>query len=526
MNVSLADMKTISPQLLVIVLGMVVLVADAVWPKMNKRGLANFCLLGLVLAGLLVVWTWPDNPATVRPAFYGMVVADAYTGFFNLVFLIGSGISILLSVDFLEREGISHGEYYALLLFTTSGMMVMAAAVNLIAVFLGLEILSISLYVMAGYQRDKLISEEAALKYFLLGAFSSAFFLYGIALTYGAGQSLNLSEIHARIATLGEGTPNYLLLAGVSLMLVGFGFKVAVVPFHIWTPDVYEGAPTAVTAFMSFGAKAAGFAAFMRVLALAFPTQTLSEEISAVISSLAILTMVVGNVVAIAQTNIKRMLAYSSIAHAGYILVGIFAAVRNPAGDGLASVLFYTIVYTFTNLGAFGVVLALRRRGEEVLTIDDLSGLGYRYPALGVLMALFMLSLAGLPPTAGFFGKLYLFRALLDLKEGQAMPWLAVIAVLTTVVSFYYYLGVVTNMYMRPAREEDLEQTEYAGGGHLGLALALTAAGTLLLGIVPASVLQLAHRALEGIQSAQSIGLGGRGQRAVPGSPVRTKAAQ
>jgi NADH-quinone oxidoreductase subunit N len=506
MNVSLADMKAISPQLLVIALAMTVLLADALRPKLNKRSLANFCLLGLVAAGVLTVWTWPDHPGSARPAFYGMVIADAYTGFFNVVFLVGSAISVLLSVDYLEREGISHGEYYALLLFTTSGMMVMASAINLIAVFLGLEILSISLYVMAGYQRDRLISEEAALKYFLLGAFSSAFFLYGIALTYGAGQSLNLSEIHARIATLGEGAPNYLLLAGVSLMIVGFGFKVAVVPFHIWTPDVYEGAPTSVTAFMSVGAKAAGFAAFLRVLALAFPTQTLSEEISAVVSSLAILTMVVGNVVAVAQSNIKRMLAYSSIAHAGYILVGVFAAVRNPAGDGLAAVLFYMLAYTVSNLGAFAVVLALRRRGEEVLTIEDLCGLGHRYPALGILMSLFMLSLAGLPPTAGFFGKLYLFRALLDLKEGQAMPWLAVIAVLTTVVSFYYYLGIVTNMYMRPAREQDLEETEYAGKGHLATALVASAVGTVLLGIVPAVVLQLAQHALQGIQSAQSIG--------------------
>jgi NADH-quinone oxidoreductase subunit N len=509
MNLPRTDLLLISPQLWVIALAMIVLVADAVWPRLNKRGLANGCLLGLLVAAALVAWQWPGGE--VRTVMNGMLLPDVYTGFFNLLFIIGSAISILLSVDYLEREGIALGEYYALLLFTTVGMMVMASASNLIVLFLGLEILSISLYVMAGYQKDRLISEEAALKYFLLGAFSSAFFLYGIALTYGAGQNLGLQEIHEHVAVMAEDqSRNNLLIAGVSLMIVGFGFKVAVVPFHIWTPDVYEGAPTAVTAFMSVGAKAAGFAAFVRVLALAFPTPALSMQISAVIASVATLTMIVGNVVAIAQRNIKRMLAYSSIAHAGYILVGVVAVLReSPGGQGtgLASVLFYTLAYTFTNLGAFAVVLALRCRGEEVLTLDDFNGLGFRYPGLGALMALFMLSLAGMPPTAGFFGKLYLFRALLNLPENVAMPWLAVVAVLTSVVSFFYYIRVVTNMYMQPEGESAAE-TEYAGRFHLGLGLAASALGTILLGLFPAPILLLANRVGDAIRAAQTIGIG------------------
>jgi NADH-quinone oxidoreductase subunit N len=504
------DLYAIAPQICVAVLAMLVLLADAVWPAANKRLLANCCLAGLVVAALSVWWTWPRGEA--RAALYGTVAVDLYAAYFNLLFLLGAVLSILLSVEFLEQERIAHGEYYALLLFATLGMMVMACAVNLIAIFLGLEILSISLYVLAGYQRDRLISEEAALKYFLLGAFSSAFFLFGIALTYGAGQSLNLLKIHDAIAVSETAGHNYLLLAGVSLMIVGFGFKVAVVPFHIWTPDVYEGAPTAVTAFMSVGSKAAGFAAFVRVLTLAFPTDALSMQISAVIASIATLTMGLGNVVAIVQRNIKRLLAYSSIAHAGYVLVGVVAILRDQHGNGLSSgiaaVLFYLLVYTFSNLGAFAVVLALRRRGEEALSLDDFNGLGYRYPTLAALMALFMLSLAGMPPTAGFFGKLYLFRALLDLPESVAMPWLAVVAVLTSVVSFYYYLRVVTNMYMQPAAPEPAEAPEYAGRGHLGVGLAASGVGTLLLGILPAPVLSLADRVAEAIRTAQTLGIG------------------
>ncbi len=500
-----SDLLPLAPQLFVTLLAMVVLLLEALRPRTSNRALANVSLLGLAVAFLLQVWHWPVG-GSVKTLLNGMAAADLYTACFNVILIAGTFLGILLSVDYLEQEGSGHGEYYALLLFTTAGGMIMASSMNLIAIFLGLEILSVSLYILAGYQRERLVSEEAALKYFLLGAFASAFFLYGMALMYGASGSLDLAEIRDRISIQGDTSRNYLLLGGVSLMLVGFGFKVAVVPFHIWTPDVYEGAPTAVTAFMSVVAKAAGFAAFVRVLAFAFPTGAqITIQVSAVLASVATLTMIVGNVVAIAQRNIKRLLAYSSIAHAGYMLVGVVAALRDPAGEGIPSVLFYALVYTFSNLGAFAVVLALRKRGEELLTLDEMSGLGVRYPALGLLMALFMLSLAGMPPTAGFLGKLYVFRALLNLSDTVAMPWLVIVAVLTSVVSFYYYVRVVTNMFMRPAELKE-DETEYAGRGPLGFSLVATAVGTILLGILPSYFLSVAQQVGAAIQQAQGGG--------------------
>jgi NADH-quinone oxidoreductase subunit N len=484
------DILAILPQCIVAILAMIVLLADAVAPKMSKRTLANISVVGLVVALVVQIAQQPWS----SPVFQNMVVADEYARYFNIVFLIGALISVLLSVEYLEREGISHGEYYALLLLTTAGMMIMAAATDLIVVFLGLEVLSISLYIMAGYARERLVSEEAAMKYFLLGAFASAFFLYGIALVYGATQHLNLMDIAVQVK---NGGVSPLLLAGAALLVVGFGFKVAVVPFHVWTPDVYEGAPTTVTAFMSVGAKAAGFAAFLRVFSVALPG--LSLESAKVIAILAALTMVVGNFVAVAQKNIKRLLAYSSIAHAGYIMVGLVAAMSpvNDAvrGDAIGAVLFYTLAYTVTNLGAFAVVLAFRQQGEEVLELDDYAGLGLKYPVLGAAMTLFMVSLAGLPPTAGFLGKLYIFRAAL----GAGRTGLVIVGVLTAVVSFYYYLAVIVRMYMA-SPSAATEKTEAIPDGHLSLALALAALGTLWLGIWPGWVLAPAQTAWHAFQ--------------------------
>jgi NADH-quinone oxidoreductase subunit N len=484
------DLVPIIPQLIVAVVAMLVLVADAVAPKMSKRALANITVAGL-LAALVIQIGQPPSGATLLAE---MLVADEYARFFNVVFLVGSLISVLVSVDYLEREGISHGEYYALLLLATVGMMIMGSALDLIVVFLGLEVLSISLYILAGYARDRLLSEEAGMKYFLLGAFASAFFLYGVALVYGATGSLNLKAI-ASHTTAGSASP--LLLAGAALLIVGFGFKVAVVPFHIWTPDVYEGSPTSVTAFMSVGAKAAGFAAFLRVFATALPD--LSADSARVIALIAGLTMVVGNFIAVVQQNVKRILAYSSIAHAGYIMMGMVAAIHPAngavAGDAIAAVLFYTLAYTVTNLGAFAVVMAFRRHGEEVLELDDYAGLGLKYPALGAAMTLFMVSLAGLPPTVGFFGKLYLMRAALS----AGFTGLVIVGVLTSVVSFYYYLAVIVRMYMAPATEATAE-TQARADSHLSLALVLTALGTLLLGILPSLVLNPAQEAWHAFQ--------------------------
>ncbi|MCC2672379.1 MAG: nuoN, partial [Armatimonadetes bacterium] len=399
------DVLSIAPQLIVAGIGMLVLLLDAIWPRISKRLLANISVLGLVISGVVGWSLYPKGQATAT--LQNMVMPDGFTAFFTVVFAIAGALAIWMSYRYLELEGGNLGEYYALILFTTSGALVMASSINLICIFIGLEILSIALYILAGYQTEKLKSDESALKYFLLGAFASAFFLYGIALIYGATGSVNIQEIASRLSGASESGvehgKNFLLLAGIALLLVGFGFKVAVVPFHIWTPDVYEGAPTSVTAFMSVTAKAAGFAAFLRVIAVGFTDPQVQLQVSAVLASIAALTMLVGNVVAVVQPNIKRMLAYSSIAHAGYILCGLVATVRpgsfglsgNARQDAISAVLFYTLAYTVSNLGAFGVVLALRKKGEEVTEISDLAGIGARYPLLAVLMSLFMLSLAG-----------------------------------------------------------------------------------------------------------------------------------
>jgi NADH-quinone oxidoreductase subunit N len=499
------DILSIGPQLVLLVVGMVVLLADAIWPRMSKRIIANISILGLLGAGIWG-WTWMFKKTPAVPTLQGMVLADPYTGFFTVVLCLAGILGVMLSVVYLDKIGGQTGEYYALLLFTTLGGMVMSTSPNLICIFIGLEILSIALYILAGYQTEKIESDESAMKYFLLGAFASAFFLYGIALIYGATGTLNVMEITSRLAGPTEPAKNFLLLAGVSLLLVGFGFKVAVVPFHIWTPDVYEGAPTSVTAFMSVTAKAAGFAAFLRVLVTAFQDSSLSGlqlQISAVLASIAALTMLVGNVVAVVQPSLKRMLAYSSIAHAGYMLAGLVAAVR-PGIGGMASdardeavgaVLFYTLVYAVSNLGAFGVLLALRKKGEEVLDVKDLAGVGYRYPWLGVAMTVFMLSLAGMPPFAGFFGKLYLVQALVQMS--QPLVWLIVLFALTSAVSFYYYLGVVRSMWMDRTGADAGEDTAFAGGWHLRLALGISVIGTIGLGLWAGGGLGIAQKVAE-----------------------------
>lgn len=496
------DLAAIAPQLILSAFGMIVLILDAIWPRMSKRLLANLAVLGLIIAGVVQWFNWPKG--AVRPVMQDMAIADGYTAFFTMVMIVGSALSIWLSVNYLEREGGNHGEYYALILFTTVGGLIMAASINLICTFIGLEILSISLYILAGYQTERRESDESAMKYFLLGAFASAFFLYGIALVYGATGTITLSKISEAINTsaVGGDNPgkNFLLLAGVGMLLVGFGFKVAVVPFHIWTPDVYQGAPTSVTAFMSVGAKVAGFAAFLRVIATGFQDQNVQLQVSAVMASIAALTMLVGNTVAVVQTNVKRMLAYSSIAHAGYMMTGVVAAVRpggglsmgaDPRGDAVTAVLFYALCYTVSNVGAFGVVLALRKRGQEIQEINDFAGVGARYPLLALLMSLFLLSLAGLPPTCGFFGKLLLIGALT--RMNTPLVWLIVLFALTSVVSFYYYLNVVRVMYMEKAPEAEADAPAMTADWHLKLALGLSAVATVVLGVWGTGALKVAQ---------------------------------
>jgi NADH-quinone oxidoreductase subunit N len=376
-------------------------------------------------------------------AFNRMVVQDNYSLFFKVLFLITAGLSILMSIRFLEREGFEYGEYYILLLFATVGMMFMASAADLIIIFLGLETFSLAIYVLAGFFRTQPKSNEASLKYFLLGAFSAGFLLYGIALIYGATGTTNLKGIYEFVSK-NHFLSDPLLLIGMALLIVGFGFKVASVPFHMWTPDVYEGAPTSVTAFMSVGAKAAGFAAFLRVFL--YSMSSLQTDWVWILWVLAVLTMTLGNLVAIAQKNIKRMLAYSSIAHAGYILVAMVAA----SEVSTASILYYLLAYAFMNLGAFGVVILYGRKGEENILITDYSGMASRYPLLAAAMAIFMFSLAGIPPTAGFVGKFYIFSA--AIKAGYI--GLAIIGVLNSALSVYFYLRVTVMMYMRNPEKE------------------------------------------------------------------------
>jgi len=378
-----------------------------------------------------------------RLLFEGMFVQDGVTAFFTLLFCAIAALGVLLSWDYAKRLRVNHAEYYVLLLLSTLGMIVMAASNDLITVFLGLELMSLPLYVLVGIRRGNLESNEASLKYFLLGAFASGFLLYGIALLYGATGTTNLS----RMAAFLSDTPllnNPMLIAGGLLLLVGFGFKVSAVPFHMWTPDAYEGAPTSVTAFMSAGAKAAGFAALVRVALNVLGASP--ETWAPLLTAVAIVTMTVGNVTALLQNNLKRMLAYSSIAHAGYVLVALVAG----GPDGASAAMFYLAVYAFMNLGAFGLLTLLGRDQDERVLLSDVAGLGFRHPMLGLAMTLFMLSLGGIPPTAGFMGKVYVFST--ALQAGHTL--LVVVGVLNSVVSVFYYLRVTVAMYMEEPQGE------------------------------------------------------------------------
>jgi NADH-quinone oxidoreductase subunit N len=458
--------------------GLLVLILDPLTPPSRRGGLAAVSLAGI--AGAAVALVARRDQAEI--VFGGMLAADGFALYFNLLFLLVAALTLLISIPYVRRMGMDHGEYYALLLFSTLGMMVMASSLDLMTIFLGLETLSISLYILAGFLRGQLRSNESALKYLLLGAFASGFVLYGIALVYGATGSLNLKRVAEALAAGKVGSP-VLLTIGAGLLIIGFGFKVASVPFHMWTPDVYEGAPTSVTAFMIAGTKAAAFASFLRILMTALPV--LQPDWSRVLWVLAVLTMTVGNVVAIAQSNIKRMLAYSSIAHAGYILVALVAA--NKLGGG--SVLFYLVAYTFMNLGAFAVVIAVARQDRERVTIEEYAGLGLRYPFLGAAMALFMFSLAGIPPTGGFMGKFYIFSAAIQANY----IGLAIIGVLNSVISVYYYLRITVVMYMHEGEPEaGLDRLSWA----LALAVLIATVGTLQLGLFPSGFLAFALRSV------------------------------
>src|SRR5207253_2899416 len=428
MNLATINIAAILPPLVLSVFGIGVMVAEPFVSDAKKSGLGWLAFAGTLIA-MLSLLPMSDN----RGQWYSNLwIVDDYDVFLNFVFLLIAAITILTSIDFLRREDMNHPEFYALLLFATAGMLMMAASNELVMVFLGLEILSIATYVMAGFRRTDLKSNESALKYFLLGSFSSAFFLYGVALIFGATGSTNLIAIAESLRSSADIQISLVDLSA-AMMLIALCFKVAVAPFHIWTPDVYEGAPTPVTGFMSVGPKAAGFAVLFRVFMTAFPS--IQDRWGSAIWMIAALTMVLGNVIAVVQPNIKRMLAYSSIAHAGYIAVA-FAATSEK---GVSAALFYLLAYSLMNLGAFAIVTILSRREDKFVNLTDYAGLGAKRPGLAAVLSLFMLSLAGVPGTAGFAGKFFIFRAAVESR----LIWLAIIGVISTVISFYYYLYVL-----------------------------------------------------------------------------------
>ncbi len=468
-QLSMQDLTATAPLLFVAVAALLALLLDALVRRsavlvywVTIAGFAG--AFAFALAGLQPVGT----------AYSGMISTGGFANFFAALFSAAGLLAMLLSHGYLSKEGLPPGEYSALLLLSAMGMMLMAAAMDLVIFFLGLELMSVCFYVLAGLARRRATSNEAALKYFLLGAFATGFLLYGIALLYGATGTTHIDSI---VSGAGTHVQSPMFLIGLALLLVGLAFKVAAVPFHMWAPDVYEGAPTPISGFMSTGGKAAAFSVFLLVFAPRLINVV--GELRTVLAVLAALSMVVGNVVAVAQSNLKRMLAYSSVAHAGYILTGILAG----NATGANGVAFYLAAYTVMNLGAFGVIAMLESPEGKNLTFEEYSGLGARQPAVALLMTVFMFSLAGVPPFAGFFGKYYVFAGAVE----GGFTWLAILGVLMSVVSAYYYLRLVVMMYFK----------EQAGGQPVAVpplayaGLLVSAAALLVLGLYPSALLNL-----------------------------------
>jgi NADH-quinone oxidoreductase subunit N len=479
------DILTILPALILVVGGLIILLIDLAVPRDNKAVTAWLAIGTLAVSFVSLFALWGQTAV----GFSNMTTVDGYALFLDGLIALIAIVTLLLTLRYNAERGIMRGEFYPLLLFSASGMMLMAHAVNLLTVFVALELLSIPLYVLCGIARPRVDSEESSLKYFLLGAFASGFLVYGIALIYGATGTTQLGAIASKISA-SQVNDTLLLFAGIGLLLVGLGFKVAAVPFHMWTPDVYEGAPTTVTAFMATATKAAGFAAVLRIFL--FGLAPLLSTWQPIIALLAALTMIVGNVIALAQTNLKRMLAYSSIAHAGYVLMGVAAG--NTLGT--TGVLFYLASYAFTTLAAFAVMTVMSTSAGEDQSINAYAGLMRRRPWLALVMALSMFSLTGVPPTAGFAGKYFLFQAAIS----SGLVWLAIIGVLTSVVSAYFYLRVVVTMFMRdPA--PDAQPLSGANTAR-GVAVALTAIATLGFGILPSTILGLVTEAVKAFANA------------------------
>jgi NADH-quinone oxidoreductase subunit N len=474
----------------------IVMIVDAFSHARQRFVTGTLSLLALLAAAAATIWLWVARPLT-STAFNGMIVLDEFRLSFTVIFIIVAFLTLLIATIWIETEHLPAGEFHSLLLFATAGMMLMASAGDLVIVFLGLEILSIATYVLAGFRRTDTRSNESSLKYFILGSFASAFLLYGIALIYGATATNTLpgtTNIATIAARLDQSLYPPLLFAGIAMLLVGFGFKIATAPFHVWTPDVYEGAPTPVTAFMAAGPKAAGFASFMRVFLFGFPIVTAAASTAGyahqtwvnALAIMAALTMTIGNVVAIVQNNVKRILAYSSIAHAGYALVGFVAAgaAADPAQRSAAvtAVVFYLLTYAVMNMGAFAIVTIIARKGDQRNDIEDYNGIGFSSPVLAFSLSIFLLSLLGMPLTAGFMGKIMVFSAAVH----QGYVWLVILGVLNTAISAYYYLRLIIVMFFR---ERTAAWDAPRIPASLAIALILTIAGVFYLGLFPGRVI-------------------------------------
>lgn len=493
----------IMPELILTAFGCLALVLDILLPRERHRVVAYASLGGVGLSFASLVSLFVVNRHSLpRLGFFNMLVVDEFSLVFKGIALLALGLSIALAIRFLDVDGEQRGEFYSLMLFATVGMMFMASGYDLLSLYIALELMALSVYVLVGYLKRSRASNEAALKYFLLGAFSSGVLLYGMSLLYGLTGSTNLAEISSALPSLvvtgagAEGDVRYLLLIAVILLAAGMCFKIAAVPFHMWAPDAYEGAPTPVTAFMSVGVKAASFALFARLFLDGIPgLRSIGTGVDSipgwtvVLGIVAAVTMTWGNVGALTQTNVKRLLAYSSISHAGYVLLGLVAGNEM----GYTGLVIYLLVYVAMNLGVFGVVIAMHRAGIEGDRLEDLNGLAQRAPGLAALMTIFLLGLGGIPPTAGFIGKFYLFYGLVQSGE----PWmmrLALLALLNTAVSAYYYLLFVKSMYMGEARED---APAYATSGSLWTAVAVSAILTIGIGVYPQPALSMSKKAIE-----------------------------
>lgn len=483
------DFYRILPEFIVLITAIVLVIADMFMPKRSRPALGYVAIAGYAGALVATATLFGYNNAQ-RTSFSGMFVRDDFSSFFEVIFLITGILCVLISPSYVLKRAIPIGETYSIQAFSVLGMMICGASGDLMAIFVGIELVSIASYMLTAFARDDRGSAEGSLKYFLLGIFATAILVYGMAWTFGMTGSTNLSEISRVISQNPALVTDPGLTFGMLMLIVGFGFKIAAVPFHVWTPDAYEGAPTPITAFMSVGPKAAGFAALLRVMIQALPA--LAVQWSVIIAVLAVLTMTLGNVVAIAQQSVKRMLAYSSIAHTGYIMIGLAAYLNTSSPtqqkDAISSVLIYSLIYVFMNLGAFAILIYVQNRqgGEDV---DDFDGLATWAPGAALAMALCLISLTGIPPTGGFLGKFYVFRAAID----NGYTWLTIVGVLNSAVSAFFYLRIIYTMYFNPVSDEVRARLQPTKTGFLVAGMVIISVAILVLGLFADPAINLAR---------------------------------